>query len=116
MKQHEFLERELAVWWTDVSNSGFSLFIIASGERAKRLKWTTLGFPLGNFWIRAATTDMSNLTAIPAPNLPLFQHALDDSPNFCFIAGSFFNTFLHPTDLSLTSATLFSSFEFQSSR
>ncbi|KAJ8934237.1 hypothetical protein NQ318_016783 [Aromia moschata] len=65
---------------------------------------------------KAATTDMSNLTAIPAPNLPLFQHALDDSPNFCFIAGSFFNTFLHPTDLSLTSATLFSSFEFQSSR
>ncbi|KAJ8940627.1 hypothetical protein NQ318_004551 [Aromia moschata] len=64
----------------------------------------------------AATTDMSNLTAIPAPNLPLFQHALDDSPSFCFIAGSFFNTFLHPTDLSLTSATLFSSFEFQSSR
>ncbi|KAJ8938969.1 hypothetical protein NQ318_005210 [Aromia moschata] len=33
MKQHEFLERALAVWWTDVSNSGFSLFVIASGER-----------------------------------------------------------------------------------
>ncbi|KAJ8941718.1 hypothetical protein NQ318_023314, partial [Aromia moschata] len=26
MKRHEFLEGELAVWWTDVSNSGFSLF------------------------------------------------------------------------------------------
>ncbi|KAJ8939125.1 hypothetical protein NQ318_012365 [Aromia moschata] len=34
MQQHKFFKRELAVRRTDVSNSGFSLLVTASGERS----------------------------------------------------------------------------------